>query len=85
MCLLISACTIPVYAEQNISTGCNARNPVTGTIVNRMYYLLYTGLCSTPDGKNAEGNFCIMWKDNNAWQFIDNIIGSSLSSAAHTG
>ena len=83
-CLLVSAVSLPVFAQQNITTGCNVRNPYTDSVITNMYYILYKGLCSTESGSSIDGSFCILWKDFDAWAAIDAIIGSNMAREAQS-
>ena len=74
MSLLIASFAQPNFAEQTMSTGCGAQNPYTGDSLNTMWYILYKGFCSSSDGSEEGGNFCILWENQAAWNQIDTVI-----------
>lgn len=69
--LLIASFAQPYFAEQSISSGCEARNPNNGAVIKRMWYILYKGFCSNSDGDTSGDNFCIPWSDYSSWDNVD--------------
>ena len=41
MSLLVASFSQPYFAQQRISSGCQATNPNTGAVVTQMWYILY--------------------------------------------
>jgi hypothetical protein len=36
-----------------------------------MYYIIETGICSSPQGVSSELDFCIEWNASDKWWFVD--------------
>lgn len=76
---LILSYSVPKYATQYISSGCNAVNPRSNEVMSIAYYNMFRGFGSSPACENTDHDFCVYWSDRSAWGRFDslgNVAGS---------
>ena len=79
--LLLSSILVPKFAAQIISEECSAMFPGTNTPVKRIWYNVYGGFCSKPEGQ--KGGNCILWNDHEEWRAISDKFQCDIEGEVH--